>query len=263
MQRWTCWRGAGERAHSVAAANALAITLLCKRTTLLSQRSAQNRRCAPLVQLLDQLGVTRAEAHRAVLDAAKARLLALVPRLAPDALVALLSACFPYVGLPELREVPLAVLGQLRPVPPTFLKQLATDKDLFADLPPAVQREVGRRPRPRRCAACLQARLGAPAVHTEFRRRRVLRTREYELILGSAGTLRPATNAMVRCCGLYSGHVPVLHLCIRLRVCCIGQQASATRPRARRCGSWTASCCRRTRCRWWSSTAPCPPLSRR
>ena len=108
----------------------------------------QNRRCAPLVQLLDQLGVTRAEAHRAVLDAAKARLLALVPRLPPDALVALLSACFPYVGLPELREVPLAVLGQLRPVPPTFLKQLATDKDLFADLPPAVQREGGPPARP-------------------------------------------------------------------------------------------------------------------
>ncbi len=109
-----------------------------------AQRSAarQSRRCQPLVQLLDQLGVSRSEAHRGVLDSAKARLLALVPRLPPDALVALLGACFAYVGLPELREVPLAVLGQLRPVPATFLKQLATDRELFADLPPAVQREA-------------------------------------------------------------------------------------------------------------------------
>jgi hypothetical protein len=95
--------------------------------------------------------VPRAEAHRAVLEAAKARLLALVPRLPPDALVALLGACFAYVGLPELREVPLAVLGQLRPVPATFLKQLATDRALFADLPPGVQREV-RAPAPARPA---------------------------------------------------------------------------------------------------------------
>ena len=112
-----------------------------------------------------------------MLDAAKARLLALVPRLAPGALVALLSACFPYVGLPELREVPLAVLGQLRPVPPTFLKQLATDKDLFADLPPAVQREVRRRPRPRRCAACLQACWEAPTMCAEYRLFRLKRLR--------------------------------------------------------------------------------------
>ena len=128
---------------------AAGITVYIKQDMSLSLQTLQSRKCAPLVQLLDQLGVTRAEAHRAVLDAAKARLLALVPRLPPDALVALLSVCFPYVGLPELREVPLAVLGQLRPVPPTFLKQLATDKDLFADLPPAVQREVGPRAPPR------------------------------------------------------------------------------------------------------------------
>lgn len=45
-------------------------------------------------------------------------------------------------GLPQLREVPLAVLGRLKPVPAAFLKQLATDKELFHDLPQNVQQEV-------------------------------------------------------------------------------------------------------------------------
>jgi len=44
--------------------------------------------------------------------------------------------------VPELRDVPLAVLGQLNPVPPEFLRQLSKDKELFADLPPRVQSQV-------------------------------------------------------------------------------------------------------------------------
>lgn len=34
------------------------------------------------------------------------------------------------------------VLGQLAPVPATFLKQLATDAELFDELPRSVQRQV-------------------------------------------------------------------------------------------------------------------------
>lgn len=45
-------------------------------------------------------------------------------------------------GLPQLREVPLTVLGRLKPVPAAFLKQLATDKELFHELPQNVQQEV-------------------------------------------------------------------------------------------------------------------------
>ncbi len=76
------------------------------------------------------------------MDAAKARLLALVPRLSPDKLVVLLEASFAYIGLPQLRDIPLAVLGRLHPVPAAFLKQLATDKELFHELPHNVQQEV-------------------------------------------------------------------------------------------------------------------------
>ena len=35
------------------------------------------------------------------------------------------------------------MLGQLAPVPATFLKQLATDAELFDELPRSVQRQVG------------------------------------------------------------------------------------------------------------------------
>lgn len=52
------------------------------------------------------------------------------------------QASFPYVAIADLRAVPLAVLDRLQPVPATFLKQLATDRELFWDLPPGVQRQV-------------------------------------------------------------------------------------------------------------------------
>jgi len=101
-------------------------------------------RAAPLLGLLDALGVSRADAHRAVLSAASARLLSRIEAgdASPPALAALLAASFPYIGLPALRAIPLAVLDRLRPVPPAFLQQLAADRDLFADLPPGVQRQV-------------------------------------------------------------------------------------------------------------------------
>ena len=49
---------------------------------------------------------------------------------------------FPFIGLPDLRAVPLAVLDRLRPVPAAFLKQLPQDPELFRELPVGVQRQV-------------------------------------------------------------------------------------------------------------------------
>lgn len=82
------------------------------------------------------------DTHRAVLEAAKRKLSDLMKKLGPDALQLLLQYSFPYIGVPELRDIPLAVLGQLQPVPPDFLRQLSTDKELFADLPTSVQIQV-------------------------------------------------------------------------------------------------------------------------
>ena len=87
-------------------------------------------------------GRCRAEAYKSVLEAAKGRLLAAIPRMSPEKLTQLLELSFAYVGLPQLRDVPLAVLGRLQPVPAAFLKQLATDQELFQDLPLNVQQEV-------------------------------------------------------------------------------------------------------------------------
>jgi negative elongation factor B len=85
----------------------------------------------------------RAESHKTVLEAARAVLLERVRSMPPEQLLSLLEISFPYVGIPELRAVPLAVLDKLQPVPANFLKQLATDVELFGDLPRGVQRQVG------------------------------------------------------------------------------------------------------------------------
>ncbi|CAL5228021.1 g11083 [Coccomyxa viridis] len=102
----------------------------------------RNKRGKPVLELLDQLGLKRAEVYKHVLEAAKARLLEAIPKMSPEKLTQLLELSFAYVGLPQLRDIPLAVLGQLQPVPAAFLKQLATDQELFQDLPLNVQQEV-------------------------------------------------------------------------------------------------------------------------
>lgn len=84
----------------------------------------------------------RMDTHRAILEAAKHKLAQRVKDLGTEGLQQLLALSFPYIGIPELREIPLAVLDKLHPVPPEFLRQLAKDKDLFADLPTGVQSQV-------------------------------------------------------------------------------------------------------------------------
>ena len=81
-----------------------------------------------------------------VLQAATGELLARIARLPPDRLLRLLEERFPFVGISDLRAIPLAILDRLHPVPASFLKQLATDHELFWELPIGVQRQV--------CCAC-------------------------------------------------------------------------------------------------------------
>ncbi|GAB4814531.1 hypothetical protein N2152v2_001577 [Parachlorella kessleri] len=102
----------------------------------------QDPRCRPLLGLLDQLGMCRAESHRYVLEGGKKELLARIAAMQPDKLLTLLELSFPFVGISDLRAIPLAVLDRLQPVPATFLKQLSTDRELFGELPLGVQRQV-------------------------------------------------------------------------------------------------------------------------
>ena len=130
--------------------------------------------CRPLLRLMDHLGVPRRECHEHVLERARALLLdrvrALAARQAAAAragaaaaaagdargaaaaardeehaqsrLEALLAAAFPYLGLPELRAVPLEVLACMERVPAPFLKLLAEDREVFALLPQRVKQQV-------------------------------------------------------------------------------------------------------------------------
>lgn len=99
-------------------------------------------RCMPLLQLLDQLGVARAESHQYILQYARRILLSRIDKMSPDKLNLLLESSFAFIGIPDLRVIPLTVLSRLQPVPTTFLKQLSQDAELFQELPSTVQRQV-------------------------------------------------------------------------------------------------------------------------
>ena len=111
-----------------------------------ARTSLSNPLCAPLLGMIDKLGLTRAEAHRSILTLAKQALLSKVsskdPEPDPAHLEALLNASFNYLGIPELREVPLSIMNTLEKVPTTFLKQLTQDHAIFRELPAKVQRQV-------------------------------------------------------------------------------------------------------------------------
>ncbi len=110
---------------------------------LIQEKAAfKNPHCRPLLGFLDQLGVRRKESHEYVLNRALESILKKIPALPSEKLVGLLEETFPFIGINQLRAVPLAVLDRLHPIPVTFIKQLAMDNEVFWDLPSQVQRQV-------------------------------------------------------------------------------------------------------------------------
>lgn len=110
---------------------------------LIQEKAAfKNATCRPLLGFLDQLGVRRKESHEYVLNRALESILKKIPNLSTDKLVGLLEETFPFIGIHQLRSVPLAVLDRLHPIPVPFMKQLAMDNEVFWDLPSRVQRQV-------------------------------------------------------------------------------------------------------------------------
>ncbi len=109
---------------------------------LLTPSSGEYSHVDHKIQLISITIFCRMDTHRAVLEAAKRKLSEMMKSMSPESLQLLLACSFPYVGVPELRDIPLAVLAQLQPVPPDFLLQLSKDKELFADLPSTVQIQV-------------------------------------------------------------------------------------------------------------------------
>jgi hypothetical protein len=98
--------------------------------------------CKPAIGMLDHLGISRAEVHRYLLHRAMKELLDRIPMMSTEQLEALLEASFPYLGIKELRSIPIRVMERIQLVPPNYLKLLAEDKAIFQHLPPKVQQEV-------------------------------------------------------------------------------------------------------------------------
>jgi hypothetical protein len=97
--------------------------------------------CDPLLGLLGSLGVGRAQAYEEMLSRALAEVTRRVPTLPQGTLLSLLDASFPYIGIEELKVVPLTVFAHMIPVPSSYLKQLSRDAGLFRQLPTEVQRQ--------------------------------------------------------------------------------------------------------------------------
>eukprot|EP00898_Chlorokybus_atmophyticus_P002755 jgi/Chlat1/3480/Chrsp23S03784 len=146
------WLVAGEGSEYVAGVLASSLDPT-KAISQIQQRTGFRDPCAaPLLALLEHLGLSLPRAAAGALALARGALLRRVhqhddehgeagkddsgkdviskdksklqlPQLSHKQLLALLTASFPYVSIPELRAVPLAVLERLRPVPPEFLKQ--------------------------------------------------------------------------------------------------------------------------------------------
>ena len=102
----------------------------------LSDRDAE-----PVLGLLSALGIRRGEAYREMLERATKELIRRVATLPQGTLLSLLDASFPYIGIEELKAVPLAVFAHMSPVPSSYLKQVSRDLVIFRQLPVEVQRQ--------------------------------------------------------------------------------------------------------------------------
>eukprot|EP00742_Colponemidia_sp_Colp-10_P006623 GILJ01007097.1.p1 GENE.GILJ01007097.1~~GILJ01007097.1.p1 ORF type:complete len:559 (+),score=89.17 GILJ01007097.1:45-1721(+) len=99
---------------------------------------------ASAMSLLDVLGVSRAETYKGLMQTLREKLLASIPTLGQTQLDSLLSETFPYIAIPELQCIPLALLERHPKVPEPFLQKLADARDtsLYKDLPLSVKIQI-------------------------------------------------------------------------------------------------------------------------
>eukprot|EP00899_Mesostigma_viride_P024734 jgi/Mesvir1/5445/Mv15502-RA.3 len=99
-------------------------------------------RIPPLVLMLEHMGMSRTQVYQETVQLAMAAVLRCIPKLSPERLLTMLHETFAYIGIPELRAVPIAVMERLRIIPSDFLRQLSADEEFFNGLPIEVQRQV-------------------------------------------------------------------------------------------------------------------------
>lgn len=97
---------------------------------------------APAIQLLDLLGVSRADGAASLLSALKRELLLRIHTLPPTELQRALDATFPFLEFRELRAVPLAILARQEHTPPAFLRELTANRRILTELPVHVRRKI-------------------------------------------------------------------------------------------------------------------------
>ncbi|EKX46109.1 hypothetical protein GUITHDRAFT_163104 [Guillardia theta CCMP2712] len=107
-----------------------------------SENSLQTPSCSPAQEWLDLMGISRAEQHKEILTRLKDRLLSKVESMSTEKKLALLEKCFPYISIPELRDIPLTLFSNLNKVPVSYLVTLAQSPDLVKELPLSVRRQV-------------------------------------------------------------------------------------------------------------------------
>ena len=111
-------------------------------TSHLSQHTHTGAECAPVLPLLDLLGVARAAVAQPLLASLRAQLVAAVARVDAATLDTLLGRTFPYLALAELRPVALAVLSAHAAIPPAYLRQIAAHADVYGACPLSVKQQV-------------------------------------------------------------------------------------------------------------------------
>eukprot|EP00960_Hanusia_phi_P065687 766182-Hanusia_phi.AAC.5 len=108
-----------------------------------SENSLQTPSCSPAQEWLDLMGISRL----------KERLLSRVDSMSIEKKLALLEKCFPYISIPELRDIPLVLhrtlieplipraqtlFSNLSKIPVSYLVTLAQSPDLVKELPLSV-----------------------------------------------------------------------------------------------------------------------------
>ena len=98
--------------------------------------------CEQYLGLLDQLEISRPRVYKNILDDASEELLSRI-KIAPQGnLLSLLQASFPFIGIEELKRIPLTILERLSPVPANYLKLISRDLSIFRQCSLKVQRQV-------------------------------------------------------------------------------------------------------------------------
>eukprot|EP01104_Vermistella_antarctica_P006191 TRINITY_DN1690_c0_g1_i1.p1 TRINITY_DN1690_c0_g1~~TRINITY_DN1690_c0_g1_i1.p1 ORF type:complete len:785 (+),score=188.16 TRINITY_DN1690_c0_g1_i1:164-2518(+) len=97
-----------------------------------------------VLELLDMHGIPRSQVYQNVFIRVKDKLIDVIEKgsLSTDQMDRLLNSTFPYLGFPDLRCIPLAILNRHPMVPRAFLIQIASSPSLYCECPIEVKRQI-------------------------------------------------------------------------------------------------------------------------